>query len=263
MPRRSLLLALLAVAGGELLLDHERIPLDLDLPEVGGRLAQREPGVLAGTVSFGPGPARFGSAPALPLATRIDLALAGPLVTIESARLTGERTDLTYRGRVSLSPHLAAELGVDGEVDLGILDRHVLASDLGLEGHGRFRGTVRLDQGRLRVAGRLEGTHGAFDGVAVPRYSGEVGWDEKGIRVRGLDAALLGGSGRFEVDVPPAPAQARVDARLEGVDAEEAVSHLFGVGKAGLGAAATGDVSVHWPRGRRRALSGRAALELA
>ena len=37
------------VAGGELELDHQRVPLDLDLPEVGGRLAQRRPGVLAGT----------------------------------------------------------------------------------------------------------------------------------------------------------------------------------------------------------------------
>src|SRR5207245_720733 len=140
-----------------------RVPLDLELPDVGGRLVQRRPGVLAGTVSFGPGPARFGSAPPLPLSTRIDLALTGPQVTIENARLTGERTDLTYRGRVTLSPM---------------------------------------------------------------------------------------------------PGQARVSARLQGVDAEEAVSRLFDVGKAGLGAAASGEVSVEWPRGRRRALSGRAALDL-
>jgi len=261
-PGRPVQIRRLVVAGGELLLDHERVPLDLDLPEVGGRLLQRGPGVLAGTVSFGPGPARFGPAPALPLSTRIDLALTGPQVTIENARLTGERTDLTYRGRVTLSPHLGAELGVEGEVDLAILDRHVLASDLGLEGHGQFRGTVRLEQGHLRVAGRLEGTRGAFNGVAVPRYAGEVTWDEKGIRVRGLDAALMGGSGRFDVEVPPMPGRARVEARLQGVDAEEVVSRLFDVGKAGLGAAASGEVSVEWPRGRRRALSGRAALDL-
>lgn len=252
----------LIVAGGELELDHERVPLDLDLPDVGGRLTQRRPGVLAGTLSFGPGPARFGSAPPLPLATRIELALEGPNVVIESARLTGERTDLTYRGRLSLAPHLSAELGVAGEVDLAILDRHVLASDLGLEGHGQFRGTVRLDQGRLRVAGRIEGTHGSFNGVAVPRYSGEVSWDDKGLRVSGLEASLLGGSGRFDVDVPPAPGAARVEARLSGIDAEDAASHLFDVGKAGLAAGATGTVSVHWPRGHRRAVTGQATLDL-
>src|SRR5205085_12602489 len=133
-----------------------------------------------------PGPARFGSAPPLSLSTRLALALEGPVVTIESGRLTGEKTDLTYRGRVALVPHLAVDLGVNGEVDLSILDRHVVASDLGLEGHGQFRGTVRLDQGKLRVAGRLDGTRGMFDGMAVPRYSGEVTWDDKGIRVRGL-----------------------------------------------------------------------------
>ena len=64
------------------------------------------------------------------------------------------RSNLAYRGRVTLSP-LAVDLGVAGEVDLAILDRHVVRTDLGLEGHGQFRGTVRLDQGRLRVAGRM------------------------------------------------------------------------------------------------------------
>jgi len=260
-PGREVQIRRLIVAGGELELDHQRVPLDLELPDVGGRLNQRRPGVLAGTFSFGPGPARFGSAPPLPLRTQIELALEGSNITIESGSLTGDRTDLTYRGRVALSP-LGAELGVAGEVDLAILDRHVLASDLGLEGHGQFRGTVHYERGRLRVAGRLDGTHGSFDGVAVPRYAGDVTWDEKGIRVRGLEAALLGGSGKFEIEVPPAPGAARMDAEVEGIDAEEAASHLFGIGKAGLGSAATGEVSVRWPRGRRRALSGRAAFDL-
>jgi translocation and assembly module TamB len=261
-PGREIQIRRLIVAGGELELDHQRVPLDLELPEVGGRLTQRRPGVLAGSFSFGPGPARFGSAPPLSLRTRMDVALEGTNVIVESGTLTGDRTDLTYRGRVTLSP-LGAELGLAGEVDLAILDRHVLASDLGLEGHGQFRGTVRFEQGRLRVAGRLEGTRGSFNGVAVPRYTGDVLWDEKGIRVRGLEAALLGGSGKFDIEVPPAPGQARVDAQLEGIDAEEAASYLFDIGKAGLGAGATGEVSVRWPRGQRRALSGRAALDFA
>jgi translocation and assembly module TamB len=113
------------------------------------------------------------------------------------------------------------------------------------------------------VAGRVEGTRGAFNGVAIPRYAGNVTWDEKGIQVHGLEAALLGGTGKFEIEVPPTPGQARVDAQLEGIDAEEAASHLFDIGKAGLGAGATGEVSVRWPRGRRRAISGRAALDFA
>ncbi|HUG53093.1 MAG TPA: translocation/assembly module TamB domain-containing protein [Vicinamibacteria bacterium] len=261
-PGREVQIRRLVIAGGELVLDHQRVPLDLDLPDVGGRLVQRRPGVLAGTVSFGPGPARFGDAPALPLATRIDLAVEGTTVTIESARLTGEKTDLTYRGRLSLSPRISAELGVAGEVDLAILDRHVLASDLGLEGHGRFRGTVRHQDGRLRVAGRLEGTGGSFGGVTVPRYAGDVEWDDKGIRLSGLEVALMGGSGRFDVEVPPSPGTAEVDAELRGVDAEDLAAWLFDVGKAGLGAGATGTISARWPRGRRRAVSGRASLLL-
>ena len=53
----------LAVEKGELILNHERVPLELDLPRFRGRLASRRPGVLGGTFSFGMGTARFGTAP--------------------------------------------------------------------------------------------------------------------------------------------------------------------------------------------------------
>src|SRR5688500_15147405 len=96
-PGREIQIRRLIVAGGELELDHQRVPLDLELPDVGGRLTQRRPGVLAGSFSFGPGPARFGSAPPLSLRTRMDVALEGPNVIVESGTLTGDRTDLTYR----------------------------------------------------------------------------------------------------------------------------------------------------------------------
>ena len=45
----------LTIEGGELILDHERVPLELDLPELTGRLSARRAGVLAGEVSLGPG----------------------------------------------------------------------------------------------------------------------------------------------------------------------------------------------------------------
>ena len=56
----------LLIEGGELWVNQERVPLDLDLPSIQGRLAQGAPGVLGGRIAFGPGEARFGKAPPLP-----------------------------------------------------------------------------------------------------------------------------------------------------------------------------------------------------
>ena len=123
-------------------------------------------GRAGGHVSFGPGPRAVRLRARRCRCPRASTSpLAGPNVIVESARLIGESTDLTYRGRVSLSPRLAAEIGIAGQVDLAILDRHVIASDLGLEGHGQFRGTVAPGPGRA-ARGRAARRHG---GIVQPR----------------------------------------------------------------------------------------------
>ena len=55
----------LVIVGGEFVLDHERVPLDLDLPEFRGRLLGRREGGVAGHISFEPGRLKMGSAPEL------------------------------------------------------------------------------------------------------------------------------------------------------------------------------------------------------
>src|SRR6185295_11686720 len=64
---------------GRLLIDdsvvevnHERVPLDLELPEFNGRL-DGSGGDLRGRVSFGPGVIRFGQNPSLPFSLDADL----------------------------------------------------------------------------------------------------------------------------------------------------------------------------------------------
>ena len=58
------------IVGGEFQLDHERVPLDLDLPEFKGRLQGRAEGGVEGHLSFEPGRLRVGSAPELVWAPR-------------------------------------------------------------------------------------------------------------------------------------------------------------------------------------------------
>ncbi len=174
----------LLIEGGELWVNHERVPLDLDLPSFEGRLAQSAPGLLGGRLAFGPGDARFGKAPPLPLSTTMDVAFRDGIFSIESARLHGPRTDLVYRGQLHLVPRIRADLELSGALDLGIVDRHVLVTDFALEGAAHFQGWARVEGSRVRLGGRLSGTDGKFDGIDVPRYSGDVGWDAEGVHLR-------------------------------------------------------------------------------
>jgi len=252
----------LTIDRGELILNHERVPLDLDLPRFRGRLASARPGVLTGTLSFGMGSARFGTAPPFPVGTDIDLVLEGRRLTVRSGRLHAPETDIAYRGQIQVAARPQGQLLLSGTVDLAMLDAHVMRSGFGIQGRGRYDGTASIDGSRLRLKGRLQGTDGVFDGVPVPRFAGEVAWDAEGVHLRNLEVAALGGTAVLDVEVPPGKSVARLDAVLHGVDAEGLARQVFDVGPAGLGATATGEVRIRWPRGRLRDLSGRTSLVL-
>jgi hypothetical protein len=256
----------LVIERGEVSLNHARVPLDLDLPDFHGRLTGRRAGGLAGAVSFEAGSLRFGDAPPLPVATDIQVLLVGPRLIVESARLRAQGTDLVYRGELRLGDPPRGEFQLSGPVDLEMLDRHVMRTGFGVRGAGRWQGTVNVDGSKLRISGRLEGTEGVFDEVAVPHYAGDVAWDGDGVHIRKLEVEALGGTGTLDVDIPPGPrGQSRTSLRatLSGVDAESLVRAVFDFGSASLGAAATGELSLSWPKGRRGDLSGTMALDLA
>lgn len=255
-------IGLLVIERGEVVLDHQRVPLHLTLPGFRGRLEEGSGRALSGTLAFGPGEAVFGDAAPLPLSTEMELEVAGTTIDVKSAHLRSQSTDLAYYGRLELAPQPQGDLFVSGPVDLGVLDRHVIRSGFGMDGAARFAGSVSLAGSRINLKGRLSGTGGSFDAVPVPRFDGEVAWDDRGVHLRGLELAALGGQGRVDVDIPPASGTTRVAARLEDVDAEGLLQAVFDVGRAGLGAAATGDLDLEWPRTRAAALSGALAVDL-
>jgi hypothetical protein len=256
-------IGLLVIERGEVVLDHQRVPLHLELPGFRGRLAEGSGRALAGTLAFGPGEVRFGDAEPLPLSTEIELELAGTTIDVKSAHLRSQSTDLTYYGRLALAPQPQGDLFVSGPLDLGVLDRHLIRSGFGMEGVARFAGSVSLAGSRINLKGRLSGTAGTFDAVAVPRFDGEVAWDDRGVHLRGLDLAALDGQGRVDLEIPPGAGVTRLQAHVEGMDAEGLLRAVFDIGPAGLGASATGDLDLEWPRGRQAALSGVMAVDLA
>ncbi len=252
----------LVIRGGEVFVDHQRVPLDLDLPGFEGQLRQGAGRALSGRVAFGPGDVRFGDNPPLPLTTAMDLTVEGPRLTVTSGRLQSDGTDLSYRGAIQIAP-LRGELLVTGPVDLAVLERHVMRTGFGVRGEARYDGVVLVEGSRVGVRGRLQGTGGSFSGAPVPRYGGEVGWDERGVRLRGFDVEAFGGAAVLDVDVPPSAGVARLSGRIRGMDAEGLSRLVFDVGAAGLGASASGPLALEWPRGRIRDLTGTLVLDLA
>ncbi len=253
----------LVIEKGIFRLDHQRVPLELDLPDFHGRLSAQGRGVLAGGLSFGPGRLQFGANPEMRLGTDLELRLVGSQLQVVGAHLRAVGTDLAYEGEIALARRPQGTLTLHGRVDLALLDQHVMRTGLAIQGQGRFSGSVGIDGSRLRVRGRLEGEGGSFDGQGVERFAGEVSWDERGVILKDLGLRALGGDGVLQVVVPPGRSTARLQARLERTDAEALVRWIFALGPAGLGSSATGELELHWPRGRfRDELSGRAALDL-
>lgn len=256
----------LVIVDGEFALNHVRVPLNLDLPKFQGRLASRPQGGVAGHVSFGPGTMRFGDAPSLPMGTEIDLILDKGLLTVEGARLVGERTNLAYHGRLRLSKDPRGQFQLEGPLDLAVLDRHVFRSGLGFAGDVDWKGLLSVDGPRLRIEGRLTGRGGAFMGASVPRFSSWLSYDgTEGLVMRDLDVLAFSGSGRLAVDVPPTSTGRPVHVRgnVKEADGEGVLGMIFGWGKMGVGTAATGPIDLRWPKGRARQLSGRVDVDLA
>src|SRR5262245_32391404 len=153
----------LVIEGGLFELDHRRVPLDLDLPDFRGRLSARAEGALAGSLAFGPGAVRFGDNPELDVATDIELRLEGSLLTVETAHLRAERTDLVYEGQMRIAARPRGTFTLRGPLDLAVLDRHVMRTGFGIQGRARFDGRVWVDGSRLRLRGELDGHEGVFD----------------------------------------------------------------------------------------------------
>jgi len=255
----------IVIQRGELVLEHERVPLELDLPEFQGRLVADGPRALQGNLSFGPGTLRFGSAPTLPVSAEVNLGIEGPVVSAQAGHLRARGTDLEWRGQIRFGgSRTLGQFTVDGPVDLDTLEQHVMRTGFGIKGAARFRGTVSVDGPRLRIDGRMEGQEGAFAGNAVDRFGGELAWSSDGVVLRNLDLQALGGTGTLDVDVPSGHARpVRLRGPVKDVDAEALLRALFGYGPLQVGASATGDFLVEWPKGRVRQISGGVHLDLA
>jgi hypothetical protein len=252
----------LVVTDGEFLLDHRRVPMALDLPDFGGRLAGRPGGGFEGHLAFGPGSLRFGEYETFGVGTEFDMRIEKRVLTVANGHVRAPQTDLVYEGELRFRRRIEGEFDLSGPVDLALLDRHVFGTGFNLKGDARWDGRLTVDGSRLRLKGTMQGTRGEFDGQTVPRFKGQLSYDEYGVRLYELDLDAFSGSGVLNLDLPPGPSIARLDGIVRGVDAEATWRWIFDLGVTGLGATADGSFEMHWPKGRfKDRLSGRVDAE--
>jgi hypothetical protein len=84
-----------------------------------------------------------------------------------------------------------------------------MKTGFGIRSQSRFDGRAWIEGSKLRLAGALAGTEGQFDDVAVPRYAGQLTWDDTGLHLRELSVEALSGRAIFEIEVPPGPRHGR------------------------------------------------------
>ena len=186
------------------------------------------------------------------------------MVTAESGRLTARGTELAWRGQIRFGAQTLGQFTVDGPVDLDMLDRHVMRSGFGIAGAAHFAGTLTVEGSRFRIDGRMQGENGRFDGTDIASFGGQLAWSADGLVLRRLDLSTLGGNATLEVSVPSGKGRlVKIAGPLADADAEGLLRAVFKYGPLAIGASATGELQLEWPKGKAREISGRMALDFA
>jgi translocation and assembly module TamB len=152
------------------------------------------------------------------------IAFANSTATIESARFTGQNTDLVITGRASFAGKRPVDARVAGRIDLGIV--HDWNRDLAAEGFLEADATIRGSLDAPQVGGRVRFQRAAFNISGVPNgisnatgavvfsgdrasiesFSGETGGGK--IQLSGF-AAYSGGNPVFRVHADLAQVRVR------------------------------------------------------
>ena len=245
----------LEVREGTFTLDHQRVPLELVLPDFRGGLRRRA-GLLSGNLSFGPGSMRFGDAESFPVGTDLELVVRGSNLDVPRGRLWTERIQLDYTGQIQLARRPSGQFELTGQIDLDELDRHVMRTGFALQGRASWDGGLSFLGSQLVIEGRMQGRDGEFDGVPVERFASNVYWGEGHVRFAGLDVDAMQGHGRLDIDIAPSDQTSTMRGELETVDAEALTRLIFDIGPAGFAGRATGPFDVSWKKGHFDRLSG-------
>ncbi|MBX7187605.1 MAG: translocation/assembly module TamB domain-containing protein [Vicinamibacteria bacterium] len=260
-PSREVSIGKLVVHRGELKLNDEKMPLDLDWPNFEASLLAESRSLLKGDIAAGPGPMRFGDLPSQD--TRFDLGIrfADSTLFIERGSFSGAGgTTLALSGSLDFHKGPKGEIRFSGPFDLETFDQRVVVAGLELKGLAQTQGILSIDGGKVALAGSLKGQHGSYDSIPIDAFASNLEWDGSDLRLKDLVVEGLGGKASLDLAVPH-EAPTKVTGTLESLRAEPVLHWLFDYSSAGLGARVSGPIDLTLPPGAANLLSGSGDLQ--
>jgi hypothetical protein len=252
---RQVSIGKLTIRTGNLFLNDQQIPLEIDLPNFEAALVADPKSLLAGEVSAGPGPMRFGDLPAQDARLELGIRFADSTLFVDRGLFTAAATKLSVAGELDLHAEPQGVFRLNGPFDLETFDRSVAATGLALKGVAQAKAIVSIERGKLSVSGTLRGQDGSYASLPVDVFSTSIAWDGSNLRLKDLALETLSGKAVLAVEsLKGAPTT--VKGTLDRVNAEPLVRWLFGYGAFGLGARVSGPIDLSFPRGESRFLSG-------
>jgi len=258
---REVSIGKIVVSKGQLLINGQKVPLDLDWPNFEASLTADAKNALKGDLSAGPGPMRFGDLPSQDTGFDLGVRFADSTLMIDRGSFTGGGgTRLLVGGRLDLHKQPLGELRLTGPFDLETFDQRVIATGLHLKGVAQTRATLSINGEKLGLIASLKGQHGSYDSIPIDSFATNLEWDGSNLVLKDLNLEALGGKAALNVTVPQ-QADTRVAGTLENLRAEPVLHWLFNYQNAGLGARVSGPIDLSLPRGAANRLSGTGDLQ--
>ncbi len=261
-PSRQVSIGKFVVSQGELLLNDQKIPLDLDWPNFEAALTADLKGVLKGTLAAGPGAMRFGELPAQDARFELGIAFADSTLVIDRGSFSGAGgTTLSLSGALDFHKAPKGQLRFAGPFDLETFDQRVIATGLDLKGIAQTQALLTIDGDKLAFTANLKGQRASFDSIPIETFATNLEWNGADLQLKDVVVEALGGKAALDVALPH-EAPTRIKGTLDNLQAEPLLQWLFASGTAGIGARVSGPIDLSLPRAAPKLLSGTGDLEI-
>ena len=252
---RQVSIGRVAVSAGDVFLNDQQIPLEIVWPNFEASLNADAKNLLAGTMSAGPGPMRFGDLPAQDARFDVGVRFVDSTLHVDRGEFTASRTRLSVSGQIDLHDEPKGEFRFNGPFDLDAFDQKISGAGLDLTGVAETKAVLTIDGPKFAINGTLRGQKGSYASLPIDVFSTTFSWDGSHVRLKDLALQALSGKARLDVDAPP-NAAVNVKGTLERLQAEPLLHWLFAYGTAGLGSRVSGPINLSFPKGAPNLLSG-------
>lgn len=259
---REVSIGKLAIKEGHLLLNEQRIPLEIAWANFAATLTSDPKNQFRGDLAAGPGLMHFGDLPVQNVRFEVGVGFAQSILSIERGTFTAGETRLSVEGQIDLHQKPKGEIRLSGPFDLEAFDQKMAATGLGLKGIAQTKGVVTIEGDTKSLAATFRGQRGAYDSIPIDTFATSLTWDGTDVTLKDLALEALGGKAVLNIKIPRRD-PVKVSGALENLRAEPLLHWLFDYGSASLGARVSGPIDLSFPHGAANRLSGDGDLQFS